>query len=642
MGVPGLYGIVIRRYFSTILLNKLPIDVQISNLLLDLNAMFHDAKAKVLLYGEFRKQLERRGEEGQRKIEAIDERNATISDEELEKLIFDQIATNILDIVKEVKPSQRLVMAVDGLAPVAKLNQQRGRRKKSAMNRADPKTELSPGEERFDASSSFTPGTDVMFRLDAYLLNFIQTRKYQLASKIVYYNHLTRGEGEHKLISYLREEIPADENAVLVGADADLIMLALRVHQHTYIVRKNLNPETRWNPETRKREPEPKVMDIKLLKNALDIANVEVDDFIFVMFLYGNDFIPPQPGFDLGKSFADIWARLQTHKLFLNGELQYSNWRDFLTTLTATQYRLIGDLAKEALDYPFELAKKSMVNDELDEDTFRGWWITRMFFAETVPYTDEELSDAVQWSADEYLKTLLWINQYYKDHLSPNWNYAYPRLFTPLIQDAMIFNEDVQAPKVEAYKLNPLGQLMAVMPLEIKNTLPEAIQVAYDFNSPIADMYPAKIGELIEGKAKNMKHVSTLWLPPIDISRVIDVQNRLRITKEKLARYAPASVFEVVRTSTGVEAPPILPRMPKANPLPQMKQKATGYAFNSEENIKELSKLYGYDVVSSVFSSKHRFYPESNIISPAVMNNPQEGRELIEFPTVEVIKRELK
>jgi 5'-3' exonuclease len=643
MGVPGLYGIVIRRYFNTILLHTLPSDVTIDDLLLDLNAMFHDAAAEVLMYGDVRKTLERQGAQGRDRIDAIEARNAELSDEELEKAIFDQIGANILEAVTDVRPTQRLIMAVDGLAPVAKLNQQRGRRKKSAMNKTDGEFE-SEGQRRFDATTSFTPATEVMFRLNSYLMNFIQKNRYQLAPKIVYFNHLTRGEGEHKLMTYLRESIPANDKCVIMGADADLIMLTLRVYQHVYIVRKNLRPETRWDPELRKRVPESKVMDINLLKKALENANVQADDFIFAMFLYGNDFIPSQPGInDIGESFPEIWVRLQNHKLFENGELILENWRDFLTTLTATQYRFVKDLATKPLEYPFILAKESFTDeDTFDEANFRGLWISRMFFAEQVPYTDDQLLEAVQWSADEYLQTLLWINQYYKDHLTPDWNYAYPRLFTPLIEDALLFSNEVTPPVVTPYRLNPLGQLMAVMPIEVKDKLPEAVQIAYRFDSPIADMYPKRIGELIEGKTKNMKHVSTLWIPPIDINRVIEVQERLPLTKAKLGAYAPDSVYEVVHIAQGVKAPPILPQAPKPN-LVSKKPEEVKYPFTSNENLAELSKLYGYDTVRIMFAAKkHRFFPDIHILSSASIVSPEEGRELITFPTVEVVQRQLK
>ena len=65
-------------------------------------------------------------------------------------------------------------MAVDGVAPRAKMNQQRSRRFRSAKEveenekKARQKGETLPTEKKFD-SNTITPGTDFMVRLDQQL-----------------------------------------------------------------------------------------------------------------------------------------------------------------------------------------------------------------------------------------------------------------------------------------------------------------------------------------------------------------------------------------------------------------------------------------------------------------------------------------
>ena len=72
-------------------------------------------------------------------------------------------------------------MAVDGVAPRAKMNQQRGRRFRSAkeaeMNekKAKDKGEKLPDEERFD-SNCITPGTPFMVRLQEQLKYFVNNK----------------------------------------------------------------------------------------------------------------------------------------------------------------------------------------------------------------------------------------------------------------------------------------------------------------------------------------------------------------------------------------------------------------------------------------------------------------------------------
>lgn len=72
-------------------------------------------------------------------------------------------------------------MAVDGVAPRAKMNQQRARRFMSARSaeetdrKAREAGEELPTEARFD-NNSITPGTHFMTRLHAHLQKFVETK----------------------------------------------------------------------------------------------------------------------------------------------------------------------------------------------------------------------------------------------------------------------------------------------------------------------------------------------------------------------------------------------------------------------------------------------------------------------------------
>ncbi|XP_026689076.1 5'-3' exoribonuclease 1-like, partial [Diaphorina citri] len=72
-------------------------------------------------------------------------------------------------------------MAIDGVAPRAKMNQQRGRRFRSAKEaevleqKAKEKGERLPTEKRFD-SNCITPGTPFMCRLHQQLRYFVKLK----------------------------------------------------------------------------------------------------------------------------------------------------------------------------------------------------------------------------------------------------------------------------------------------------------------------------------------------------------------------------------------------------------------------------------------------------------------------------------
>ena len=119
-----------------------------------------------------------------------------------------------------------LPIAVDGVAPRAKMNEQRMRRftaARQADNKAArkleennenseqnlPKNNKSDTEFKFD-TTSITPGTNFMQRLDAALRYYLKKRLSQDKNglwshlEIIYSGHQTPGEGEHKIADFIR------------------------------------------------------------------------------------------------------------------------------------------------------------------------------------------------------------------------------------------------------------------------------------------------------------------------------------------------------------------------------------------------------------------------------------------------------
>ncbi|CEG79728.1 hypothetical protein RMATCC62417_14157 [Rhizopus microsporus] len=173
---------------------------------------------------------------------------------------------NYLDrIVDIVRPRKLLYMAIDGVAPRAKMNQQRSRRFRAAQlaqieQEANERVaqelaaigqehQLKKKEEHFD-SNCITPGTPFMAHLATCL-------RYHIASKqntdplwknlkVILSDATVPGEGEHKVMEFIRVERSRPEHDpntshVMYGLDADLIMLALGTHEpHFKIIREDV------------------------------------------------------------------------------------------------------------------------------------------------------------------------------------------------------------------------------------------------------------------------------------------------------------------------------------------------------------------------------------------------------------------
>lgn len=134
-------------------------------------------------------------------------------------------------VVNMVRPRKLLMIAVDGVAPRAKMNQQRSRRFRSAqeaaekdkataefhaMLRASGKADESMNGENGDGpkktwdSNSITPGTPFMDLLAASLRYWV---KYKSTTdpaweklKVIISDATVPGEGEHKIMNFVRSQ----------------------------------------------------------------------------------------------------------------------------------------------------------------------------------------------------------------------------------------------------------------------------------------------------------------------------------------------------------------------------------------------------------------------------------------------------
>ena len=305
-----------------------------------------------------------------------EDRPAPKNEDEMMILIFECIDR----LFSIVRPRKLLYMAIDGVAPRAKMNQQRSRRFRASKEAADKEAQMDkiknaiqvnggllPEDkkekvEHFD-SNCITPGTPFMSKLADCLRYFIRHRMNSNPAwrsiKVILSDANVPGEGEHKIMDYIRRQRAQpdhDPNThhVLCGADADLIMLGLATHEPYFtIIREEFKPnkprpceicgqlghemkECQGIPKERFGQHDELIstasnygetryifVRLTILREYLyrdlemhcqlpfpwDLEHA-IDDWVFMCFFVGNDFLPHLPSLEIRENAIDRLIRI--------------------------------------------------------------------------------------------------------------------------------------------------------------------------------------------------------------------------------------------------------------------------------------------------------------------------------------------
>ncbi|XP_071639281.1 5'-3' exoribonuclease 1 [Temnothorax longispinosus] len=286
-----------------------------------------------------------------------------------EEMIFKNIFHYIEVLFNMIRPQKLFFMAIDGVAPRAKINQQRGRRFRAAKDvevqeaKALSKGIPIPTEKRFD-SNCITPGTLFMAKLGEQLKRFVEhkisTDDAWKKCRILFSGSEVPGEGEHKIMDYIRymkasKDYDCNSRHCLYGLDADLIMLGLCSHEPNFSL---LREEVKFGKQQVKMTPEETkfcLLHLSLLREYIehefsslkdklsftfDIEKI-IDDWVLMGFLVGNDFIPHLPNLHIANGALPILYRaymevLPTLEGYINeaGTLQLDRFEKFMEKLS--------------------------------------------------------------------------------------------------------------------------------------------------------------------------------------------------------------------------------------------------------------------------------------------------------------------
>ena len=505
MGIPSYFSHFVKRH-RQIIKPISEITCEINNLYLDCNGIIYEAVN-------------------------IDRTNK--NEDSIIKYVCDKIALHI----KTLKPSNNVLIAFDGVAPIAKMNQQRNRRYLSwYQNKIIREKQHLSGEKAWD-TSAITPGTLFMSKL-AIAINstFARPSDFDITKFIISCSDEV-GEGEHKIFEYIRnnKEYHLESVTVIYGLDADLIMLSLNhlhICKYVYLYRetpefiqcldktlsadkkylldisefgKNIIDEFSSIEETGRSQSKDECNGLDNL-NDLSIGltrknqNNKIHDYIFIFFLMGNDFLPHFPSLNIRTTGID--TLLKAYKLKFvdanktiveDGEIVWSRVHEYIDYLKETELGNIKHeyIIRDKLTKKLKADSLIIVENEIENKLNNS----PMLYRDTERFIDpwncgwehryyNKLLHAslpeVEKISKNYLEGLEWTFKYYSIGCI-NWrwvyNYAYPPLLTDLVKSIPQTNgATINIPKEIINKtVKPYTQLGYVLPKNSLGLIPNNI-----------------------------------------------------------------------------------------------------------------------------------------------------------------------
>jgi len=357
MGIPSYFSHIVKEYRHII--KDMKSIRQVNNFYLDSNSLIYDAVKNNPTYDKTKHK-------------------------EYENDLMKMVCAKIDLYVDTLQPLDRVLIAFDGVAPVAKLSQQRDRRYKSwYTSQIQQDLEGAAYKESWN-TSAITPGTEFMKNLNTYVTEYYEKKNKNpisvVSPKYIVSSSMESGEGEHKIFEYIRKypeyHNSPDTTTLIYGLDADLIMLTLN-HLHItnnknmYLFRdtpefiKSIDSSLDANRDYLLDIPELATAivdymhqqgigggicvekDTPVVRHENELHTNRIKDYIFLCFLLGNDFLPHFPAVNIRTGGIHILLNVYREtlgsdntKFLINtytNSIMWKNFHEFISNIAKSE-----------------------------------------------------------------------------------------------------------------------------------------------------------------------------------------------------------------------------------------------------------------------------------------------------------------
>ncbi len=538
------------------------------------------------------------------------------SKDKIEELIIEEVIRYTRYLICDVvQPKKMTYISLDGPAPFAKMVQQRSRRYKGYhdkiyLQEIKKKYNVTSDNNEWDRSANISPGTVFMEKLSNALIKVMKEKGFSIhnnSMEVLLNNSNIPGEGEHKFLPVIRlmNKKKSTENlkVYLYGSDADLIILAISTHKNNIHIIREIQTES-FELKKMYENFEFIQLNIDNLRNAFNnditrnFKNITFDkvrilnDYIFLTFLCGNDFVMSMSFLKIKKdglkTLIAIYHEIKNnHSDYLINynpntnnapllninffkELIYeiSKKEDFFMKEQQSNINrhMKGFKDEKRLEHeskltPYEVYTSRYIHLEVcnpDHPLFEKYhqefkkinynesyevWSEQYYnYYYNISKTNgEEYNKVKMQIVKNYLESLMFTLKYYFQGC-PSWSWHYKYRTSPLLSDVYyaLENNVVSMNDIEfvlGTPYTPFQQLMLILPPQLNNLVPSVLRpIMTDDNLACTQFYPTDF--ILDVSVGIKQEYSEALLPEIDEELLINTvkQYETKLSKNEIER----------------------------------------------------------------------------------------------------------